>query len=286
MKIRYFFFLALALFLLPLRLQAATMPPSPANIQLAQEFERGESEGENDEQNYYTAPAAPLDNNTNTAPQNSVSGNSNAALSPVVTPSASSQPQTISAAFPWAWVAARAAGIASYILLAFLTMTGISLSTGLLFRLFEPSVAWSIHRAIGSALLISVMAHVFSLLLDHFINLKLVDVLVPFVSFYKPVLVALGVFGFYLLLLLLGTSLYTMTKHARGWRLIHYFSFLMFTLIFLHGTLLGTDRHQPWMVAMYWVTAVLVGIFVIYRLVWRFRRSTPGELTRSKKISA
>ncbi len=257
------------LVLLPLGARAVTTVDqvNTKHAVLAQEFEGGESEGDG-EQQYVPTPLIQKDNSLPTQ------------AAPPVTNPTNTQPQVqapatpFSTAFPWAWVVTRTAGITSYILLALQTVTGIALSTGLLFRMFSPATSWSIHRAIGSAMLVSVLLHVGSMLFDHFIGLKLVDILVPFASFYRPTLVALGIFGFYSLLLVLGTSLYSMTNHPRFWRVLHYLGFPMFVSIFLHAILIGTDRHQPLMVFMYWSSALLVAVFVTYRLVWKYRQPT------------
>lgn len=179
--------------------------------------------------------------------------------------------KVISVAFPWAWVVTRTAGIASFIALTVMAVIGMLLTTGLLYRIMSPSTAWSIHRAIGTTLLLSVAVHLAGLLLDSFIRLRVVDVFVPFVSPYQPTLVALGIGGFYLLLLILATSLYTMTSHAKFWRTIHTLAFPMYALLFLHGLLIGTDRHLPWVIALYWVSGSLVGLALVYRLVWKYR---------------
>ncbi len=143
------------------------------------------------------------------------------------------------------------------------------LTTGTFFRAVSPATAWSIHRAIASTLLISVATHIGALLFDTFINLRIVDVLVPFVSPYRPLLIALGITGFYLLLLVLATSLYTMNRFPRFWRIVHYFSFVMFLSIFFHGLLIGTDAKVWWVRLVYWATAVLVVGLGVYRLWWK-----------------
>lgn len=276
MKFRYFLCIAVALVIVPFRLHAVThtAPASKASVFLA-EVESEEYDGADDR---YEAPervapppvvVPPSAINVNTeAPIQ----NTNATTSPIITTAAPVPSPTVSAAFPWAWIVTRAAGIASYLLLALMTVAGISLSTGLFFRFVSPATAWSIHRAIGSTLLISVLVHLSALLADSFMALRFIDVFIPLISPYRPTLVALGISGFYLLLLVLGTSLYTMTKHARFWRLVHYLAFPMFVLIFLHGVLIGTDTKQLWMKIIYWVSAIVVFSFVTYRLTWRFRR--------------
>lgn len=187
----------------------------------------------------------------------------------------------ISTAFPWAWVVTRASGISSYILLAMLSITGILLTTGVLYRIFSPASAWSVHRAIATMLLFSVVAHIIALFSDRFIPFSLPALFIPFLATYRSPLVALGIMGMYLLLLTLLSSLYTITSHPKFWRTIHFLGFPMFILIFLHGVLIGTDTKQPWMIAIYWITAGLVVAGVVYRLVWKY--ATPGVPQSAKQ---
>jgi sulfoxide reductase heme-binding subunit YedZ len=115
--------------------------------------------------------------------------------------------------------------------------------------------------------------HVGALLFDKFMNLSLVNILIPFTSPYQPLFVALGIGGFYLLLLVLLTSLYNITTHPKFWRTIHFFGIVMFGLIFLHGILIGTDIKLDWVKALYWLTAIPVFLAVGYRLWWKYRRT-------------
>jgi|GEM_PF-3355211 len=176
----------------------------------------------------------------------------------------------ISQVFPWAWIVTRAAGLASYILLGLLTITGIMQSTGVFYRFAQPATAWSIHRAIASSLLVSIVVHVLSLLFDTFIHLHIQDILIPFVSSYRPVMVALGIFGFYMMLLVLWTSLYNMTSHPRFWRIIHYLGFPMFLMIFLHGILIGTDVPNTWIRILYWGMGAMVMTASLYRVLLKY----------------
>jgi hypothetical protein len=175
--------------------------------------------------------------------------------------------------FPWAWIFTRVAGLVSYVLLAVLAVTGIVQTTGLIYRWISPATSWSLHRAISSTLLVSVVVHIGALLFDHFMNLKIVDVLIPFLSPYRPLLVALGIVGFYLLLLVLLTSLYHISTHPKFWRTVHFLGMIMFGLIFLHGVLIGTDVKHGFSRVLYWLVASPVFVAVVYRLWWKYRRS-------------
>lgn len=192
---------------------------------------------------------------------------------------------TISTEFPWAWLTARAAGVVSFILLTLLSVTGILQTTGVMYRFMSPAASWSLHRAIGSVLLFSVLLHLGTLLLDSFMNLRFVDVLIPFVSPFRTTFVALGIFGFYALLLVLASSLYTLTSHPKFWRTVHFLGFPMFVLILLHGVLIGTDRNTWWMKLVYWTGGVGVTLAVVYRMYWKYHLVPKnGSLISSGKI--
>lgn len=261
----------------PLRMHAVAHAPT-SHVLLA-ESEREESEEdafepEDDIQPTVVQSTPAL--NTATAPTTTINSPSSATseTTPASVETAVAQPvvSSISTTFPWSWVVTRVAGIASFVLLALTTIIGIAITTGLMFRFFSPAAAWSIHRAIGTVMLVSIVLHVGSLLFDSFLGLRISDILIPFVSFYRKTLVSLGIIGFYLMLGIVGTSLYTMTSHAKFWRFLHYFGFVMFILIFLHGVLIGTDTREWWMKVMYWTSAFAVTGFGIYRIVWKLRK--------------
>ena len=280
---KYFALIAIALILFgsaSIPLHHASAAPTPS-VQLS-EAEEQENENDTRERPSTVSPTpAPTVNQKNTVtPTNSTN---------VVTPTTNVntvvpvRTLSVSTNFPWAWMVIRASGIASFLLLALITVLGTMLTTGLFFRIASPSTAWSIHRAVASALLISVLTHVVSLLLDNFIGMRLIDVLIPFASRFRPLFVALGVIGFYLLLLILGSSLYMMQKYARFWRIVHYLGFVMFVNIFLHGIFTGTDTKQWWMQAIYWTAGIVVGLFSAYRVIWKIR--TPAT-KRARATSA
>lgn len=178
----------------------------------------------------------------------------------------SNQPNSI----PYVWIIIRATGIISYILLTLLAGSGMLLTTGVLFRIISPATAWSVHRAMASTMTVSIILHVGMLLFDQYIGMNIIHLLVPFVSPYQTVLVALGIIGMYLLVLLLATSLYTFVSHPRFWRAVHYLAFPAFVLLFIHGMLIGTDSQQPWMTVIYWDSILFISLCLVYRITWKF----------------
>lgn len=203
-------------------------------------------------------------NNVNSSAATALTDQTNNAATSAQTPAPS-----LSTNFPWAWVVSRGAGIAAFILLTLLTITGMMITTGILFRIWEPATAWSIHRAIGTTLVLAVGVHLVGFLLDSFIKLRVQDIFIPFVSPYKPLFVSFGIFGLYALVLVLATSLYTMVKHPRFWRIIHYSGFIMYALIFLHILFIGTDAKYAWLKIILWGSAAIMVVLGMYRLIWK-----------------
>src|SRR5665213_1214029 len=154
----------------------------------------------------------------------------------------------------WPWYVTRASGLVAAFLLVLLIFFGIGLITGYTYKLMEPVSAWAVHRALGIALGVSILIHVSVLLFDKYTPFALLQVLVPFASGYKPVIiwgihlgslyVAFGVLAFYAAAIVIISSLVWVDKKPAVWRLLHYTGYLLALLVFLHGLYLGTDLKQ------------------------------------------
>ncbi|MFZ2190320.1 MAG: ferric reductase-like transmembrane domain-containing protein [Candidatus Magasanikiibacteriota bacterium] len=169
---------------------------------------------------------------------------------------------------PWAWYSTRAAGIISYILLFLISVSGIALSTGLLYKFFGQVWGWRIHQWIGIFMILSLVGHVVALAFDKFVIFSIAELLIPFASDYKPILVALGIISFYFFIILISTSLFVIQTKYKLWRKIHYLSFPMFVGAFIHSIYLGTDSHTLPMLILYWSTGIILIMFVVYRMVY------------------
>ena len=164
------------------------------------------------------------------------------------------------------WYLARASGIGSYIMLFMLMMSGLGITTGFIYNFMGPVFSWRLHRAYGITLVAFVLMHIVALGFDTTMNFSLADLFVPFYSQFKPNYLSLGIVGFWLLVLIIVTSLIWVVKKYKAWRLVHYLVFPAFVTLFLHGVLIGTDRTNRVMIVMYWTTGILVFAGVIYRI--------------------
>lgn len=161
------------------------------------------------------------------------------------------------------WYFARAAGLVAWTLLTASVFWGLSISTKL-FR-GKPRPAWmlDLHRYLGGLATIFTGLHVAAIVADSYVHFGLASILVPFASSWRPVAVAWGVVGMYMLLAVEITSLARKHLSKKLWRATHFASFPLFVLASLHALTAGTDANA-WLVQ----GGVAVAVFGIAGLTW------------------
>src|SRR5215475_1428549 len=101
------------------------------------------------------------------------------------------------------WYLARGSGLTSLMLLTLVVVLGIGSRSGRpVFGLPRFAVA-SLHKNASLLAITFLAVHVFSLLLDPFAQLTLVNLVVPFTSTYRPLWVGLGALAFDLIIALI-----------------------------------------------------------------------------------
>jgi predicted ferric reductase len=153
------------------------------------------------------------------------------------------------------WYIARSAGLVAWSLLCASVVWGLAMSTRAHAFGHRPRPAWmlDLHRWLGGLATIFVAVHVVAILADSYVPFGLTAVLVPFASQWRPLAVALGVVGLYLLLAIELTSLARRRLPKRAWRAVHYASFPLFLVATLHAATAGTDAGS-------WLFIVAVGL--------------------------
>ena len=140
-----------------------------------------------------------------------------------------------------AWYVSRSTGIVSWGLLIASMLWGFLYATRLLGRRARPWWMLGVHRFLGALAVLFVLVHVIALIADNYTSFGLVDILVPFASSWRPIPVALGVVGFYILLAVELTSLAQRHLPRTVWRQIHLASYGLFAFATLHALSAGTD---------------------------------------------
>jgi hypothetical protein len=172
------------------------------------------------------------------------------------------------------WHLARTSGLVAWALVTASMIWGLLLSTRVLGR--RPTRPWllELHRYL-SALAIGVIAvHLVALLADSYVQFRVVDLVVPMASPWRPGAVAWGIVALYLLLLVEITSLVGDLLPRRVWWSIHLTSFVAFALGTVHGLQAGTDASNVLarivMVVGIAEVAFVLGIRMVYRRrAWR-----------------
>ena len=152
---------------------------------------------------------------------------------------------------PVDWYAARAAGIAAYLLLSFGVLLGLTMAGRKSLRRWPKFAVEDVHRFVGLLVGTFVIIHVVTIAIDAWLPFSIGSILVPLLSRYRAIWVALGVVAAELLLALAVTNHYRDRLDYRFWRHAHYLNLLVWTAATLHGIGSGTDRSAPWLLALY-----------------------------------
>lgn len=179
--------------------------------------------------------------------------------------------------FPW--FLSRAAGIVGYILMFFIILLGSGMTTSYIYRYINPVKAWVVHKYLALALGLTLLIHIFSLLFDKFMNFGIKDILIPFFSNFKTVYLSAGIIAFYVLVVIIFTSLFIRLKYKRVWRGIHYAVYFLFTFSFIHGLFIGTDSKTIFMKTIYLSFGLIFIALLIYRFIIYLLKSRNSQST-------
>jgi len=174
------------------------------------------------------------------------------------------------AAQAW-WHLARTAGLVGWALISASVIWGLLLSTRVLGR--RPTRPWllSMHRYLSALAIGATAVHVVALLADSYIQFRVIDVLVPMASAWRPGAIAWGIVALYLLLIVEFTSLVSERLPRRVWWTIHLTSLALFAFGTVHGLQAGTDASNA-LVRIVMIVAIAEAIFVLgVRVVYRRR---------------
>ena len=165
------------------------------------------------------------------------------------------------------WYITRSAGFASYLLLWFSTALGLALPAKLFDRLLPRAFTYDFHQFISLLALGFIALHIGVLMVDRYLPYTLAQILIPFISPYRPVWVGIGVFSFYLALLVTITFYLRSRIGMKTFKVIHYTSLLSYFGAVIHSFLSGTDSSVPAAQWMYFSTFLVIVFLTSYWLI-------------------
>ena len=179
------------------------------------------------------------------------------------------------------WHVARAGGIVAWALVASSVIWGLALSTRVLGRRPRPAWLLDLHRFLGGLAVVFTVVHVLAVVADSYVDVSLVNILVPLTGDWHPLAVAWGIVGLYLLLAVELTSLAMSRLPRTLWRRVHMASFLVFATTSVHALTAGTDRRSaPFLVAVALACGVVALLTAI--AIARSRRAAAGQRPPSR----
>jgi len=164
------------------------------------------------------------------------------------------------------WYISRAAGLMGYLLIWLSMIWGFAISSKIFDRFLERMFTYDFHEHLSLLGIGFMLLHVIALLFDYVEPLSLAEVLLPFISRYRPFWTGVGIIAFYLSLLVTVTFYIRSRISMKTFRAIHYLSIAAFVGALFHGLYAGTDSALTWVQWMYWGTFLSTVFFLVYWL--------------------
>ncbi|MFJ9538844.1 ferric reductase-like transmembrane domain-containing protein [Streptomyces sp. NPDC101225] len=181
------------------------------------------------------------------------------------------------------WYAGRATGAVCLVLFTAVVLLGIAVRLRTRLPGLPRFGTVALHRSLSLSATAFLALHVALAVVDGYVDIGPADVLVPFVSDYRPLWLGLGTVALDLMLAVLVTSLLRARLGPRAWRAVHRLAYVSWPVALVHGIGIGTDTGTGWMT---WLTvcclaavATAVGIRLAHSA--RAARRTPAELLRT-----
>jgi predicted ferric reductase len=165
------------------------------------------------------------------------------------------------------WYITRASGLMAYLLVWLSTLWGFAISSKIFDSWLQRVFIYDFHEHLSLLSLGFVLVHVVVLLFDRVEPLSLVEILLPFVSHYRPLWTGIGIIAFYLSILVTVTFYIRSRISMKAFRTIHYLSIAAYLGALVHGLYAGTDSRLSWTQMMYWGTLLSTVFFGVYWLV-------------------
>jgi DMSO/TMAO reductase YedYZ heme-binding membrane subunit len=140
------------------------------------------------------------------------------------------------------WYLSRSTGIVSFVLITLTLCLGIASTQRALASPRWPRFATQgLHRNVSLLALGLLGVHVVVTIADGYVDISWWALIVPGVSHYRSLWVALGTTAFDIVLVVVITSLFRLRMNADYWRWLHYTVYAAWPLAWLHFLKTGTD---------------------------------------------
>ena len=168
---------------------------------------------------------------------------------------------------PGLWYATRATGLVTLLMLTASVLLGLLVAGRFSSQRWPRFLTQGLHRNISLLVLVFLVLHVGTTVLDSYTSIPLSAAFVPFASSYKTGWLSLGAVALDLLVALVVTSLARNRLGYRTWRRLHWLAYACWPVAVAHGLGIGTDRSVTWVIAMTLGCVGCVGVAAAWRIV-------------------
>jgi methionine sulfoxide reductase heme-binding subunit len=183
------------------------------------------------------------------------------------------------------WYITRAAGLTAYLLFWLSTAWGLAVSSKILDAILHRSFTYDFHQFISLLAIGFTALHIIVLMFDSYLPYSLAQILVPFLSPYRPLWVGIGVIGFYLTLLVTITFYIRSRIGMKAFRVIHVFSLLAYLAATVHSFFAGTDTPLPAVMLMYAGSFLVVVFLMGYWIIMSAQKNKAKSVPVPAKIT-
>ncbi|MEA2459037.1 MAG: methionine sulfoxide reductase heme-binding subunit [Thermoleophilaceae bacterium] len=184
------------------------------------------------------------------------------------------------------WYLTRGTGAVSLLLLTLTVVLGVADVRRLSSPRLPRFVVDGLHQTVSLLVVVTLLIHIGTTLLDSFAPIRLVDAVVPFISAYRPVWIGFGALALDLLLAIVITSLARARLGYRAWRGVHWFAYACWPVALLHGLGSGSDIRGGFALYLSIACAATVAIAVLARLLGRDGRYGPAAAGLAAVVAA
>lgn len=171
------------------------------------------------------------------------------------------------------WAFGRASGAVSLALFTLSVVLGILVRSGRPLLVLPRFAVTLVHRNVALFALVFLGLHVGTLMLDSYAQLRLVDVVVPFLGAVKPFWQGLGTVALDLAAAVVATSLLRRRLGPGIFRAVHWLTYVLWPVALLHAVGNGTDGTSKWFLLLALAAAAAVGGAALWRLSPKFVES-------------
>jgi predicted ferric reductase len=182
------------------------------------------------------------------------------------------------------WLAARAAGVVTFLLLTVQVSLGLVLShptNKSTWKLSKRIFPW--HEHLWVFVMAFLLVHIVSIVLDPFARVSVIGALIPGLSEYRSAPVAVGTMALYAFLVTAVSARYTKLLPPGLWLKIHRLSLVVWVFAWLHAVLAGTDSGE--LAAVYVGTGAAIVASGTYRY-WASRQRQATFTTSRPEVDA